>query len=469
MQKPKIKKVFFGCCAAAVSLAMLAGCQFGKESAKNGDIVEISIGDIPTEETNPKTRKIALEKFAEFEKNNPNIKITPDSYSFSPDTYTAMAEAGTLPTTYYLPFTQASLVIDMGYAADVTQALKKYNIYDQINDTILEKISRNGKIYLIPKTCYDSGLAFNMKVMKEAGLVNEDGTPKVPTTWEELAQTAKTIKEKTGKAGLVIPTTQGTGGWRFMPIAWSYGAKFEEKVDGKWVAKFDSPECAEALQFIKDLKWKYDVLPANSLVDAEEVLKTLGTGGAGMTFLEPGQMSKCVSYGMNLEDVGFAQMPAGPKEHVTLLGGAYQVIRSDATEEQIDAVVQYLIQTGILSTDLTEDAKENINGQIDLDIANNNVVGAETITPWKSDCPAALFRSQLIKERANINLNYVKLYNDKTGIKFREEEPIATSALYRTLSSCIQEVLTNKDADCAKVLKDAAADFQKNQLDPINK
>lgn len=464
----KFKKVLFGCCAAMVSAALVAGCQSGGDSAKNNGIVEISIGDIPTAETNPKTHKMSMDKIAEFEKNNPNIKITADSYNFAPDTYTAMAAAGTLPTTYYLPFTQASIVINMGYTADVTKALKKYNIYDQINDTILEKISSNGKIYLIPKTCYDSGLAFNMKIMKEAGLVNEDGTPKVPTTWDELAEYAKIIKEKTGKAGLVIPTTQGTGGWRFMPIAWSFGTVFEECVDGKWYAKFDSPECTEALQYIKDLKWKYDVLPANSLVDAEEVLKTIGTGEAGMTFLEPGQMSKCVSYGMSLDDVGFAQMPAGPKEHVTLLGGAYQVVRNDATEEQIEAVVQYLMQTGILSTELTEETKASINGQIDLDIANNNVVGAETITPWKSDCPAALFRSQLMKERANINLNYVKLYNDKTGIKFQEEEPIATSALYRTLSSCIQEVLTNKDADCAKVLKDAAADFQKNQLDPIN-
>ena len=37
--------------------------------------------------------------------------------------------------------------------------------------------------------------------------------------------------------------------------------------DGKWKATFNSPEAANALQYIKDLKWKYDVLPTNTLVN----------------------------------------------------------------------------------------------------------------------------------------------------------------------------------------------------------
>ena len=52
--------------------------------------------------------------------------------------------------------------------------------------------------------------------------------------------------------------------------------------DGKWKATFNSPEAAAALQYIKDLKWKYDVLPTNTLIDGEEYSKLFATGNAAM-------------------------------------------------------------------------------------------------------------------------------------------------------------------------------------------
>ena len=56
-----------------------------------------------------------------------------------------------------------------------------------------------------------------------------DGTPKQPKDWYEMAEFAKTIKEKTGKAGLVLPTSANNGGWIFTPIAWSFGVEFMKK------------------------------------------------------------------------------------------------------------------------------------------------------------------------------------------------------------------------------------------------
>ena len=76
-------------------------------------------------------------------------------------------------------------------------------------------------------------------------------------TFEELIQTAKTIKEKTGQAGFAIPTSGTEGGWIFANLAWNFGVKFMDKVDGKWKATFNTPEAVEAFQYLSDLKWKY--------------------------------------------------------------------------------------------------------------------------------------------------------------------------------------------------------------------
>lgn len=452
-------------CALVMGTMLISACGNSQKKNENGeDVTTISVGDIPTADTDPEANQICMERIANFEKNNPDIKIKADSYVFSPDSYSAMAAAGTLPTTYHLPFTQAKTVIDNEYTEDVSEAFKKFGIYDQISDTIMEKISSDGKIYLIPEACYDSGLVLNMKLYKQAGLVNDDGMPKIPTTWEELAENAKAIKEKTGKTGFAMPAS----GWRFMPIAWSFGGEFlEQQSDGKWKAVFDSPEVVAALEYVKDLKWKYNVIQENALINSDGVNQLLASGEAGMMFGEPIQVSSCTIFGMDFADVGMVQMPAGPAKHVTLIGGTYSAVNKGATEKEIEAVIRWLTETSTLGVTLTDTAKKNINSQIELDLSTKNVVGINTISPWKSDNAVQQYREQISQEKANVNLDYVKNYNDKSNIEFHEEEPVVASQLYRALNNCIQEVWTNENADCEALLKQTAADFQKNQLDNL--
>lgn len=461
--KKKWMKLSVCICTLTMGAALLSACG-GEQAAGSGSAVAISVGDIPSADAKPEANKICMDRIAAFEKNNPNIKVKPDTYVFSPDSYSAMAAAGTLPTTYHLPFTQAKNVIDNEYTEDVTDVFKKYGIYDQISDTIMEKISSNGKIYLIPESCYDSGIALNMKLYKQAGLVNEDGTPKIPATWEELAENAQIIKEKTGKTGFAMPAS----GWRFMNIAWSFGGEFlEQGSDGKWKAIFDSPEVVKALEYVKDLKWKYNAIQENILINADNINQLLASGEAGMMFGEPIQVSSCTIYGMDFNDVGMVPMPAGPAKHVTLIGGTYSAVNKGASEEEVDAVIKWLMETSTLGVTLTDEVKGNVKSQIEQDLASGNVVGINTISPWKSDNPVQKFREELGREKANVNLEFVKSYNDKSSIEFHEEEPVAASPLYRTLGNCIQEVWTNENADCAALLKQAAADFQKNQLDNL--
>lgn len=461
-----LKKLFGALLVITILVSLFSGCTQSKDVSNDGKVV-ISVGNFVDPDTNPDGYKVQLEQVKRFEELHPNIKIEPSTWDFDPRTYMAKAEGGTLPTVYYVPFTEAKNVIDLGYAADITDEFKKRGFYESINEFSLQNISRDGKIYLLPTGSYDVGLVVNIKLFSQAGLVEEDGTPYQPKDWDDLIRVAKIIKEKTGKAGFVMPTTDYTGGWRFTPVAWSFGTVFETKENGKWKATFDSDEGAAALQFIKDLKWKHDVLPANTLINGAEAEKLVGTNEAAMTFGDKNNINNMVKYGIGLDELGLVQVPAGPVKKVTLMGGSYRVIDKNATPEQISAGLDWLEYQGYTVT-LTDEIKESIKKSVEEDKANNKIVGVATLSPWSDVSEVEQYKKQAMNENTNVNLNHVKLYNDKTGMQFQAEEPIDAQALYAIMDTCIQNVLTDGNADCKEVLKKAASDFQKNNLDYAN-
>lgn len=462
----KIKNRTMRVLATVMALLLLVTCfvACGNKNGHDGKL-SISVGNWPSEEGNPKGYEAKLKKAKEFEAANPGVEIIPNEWSYEVQTFLAKAEAGTLPTIYNTHFTETSKIMDLGYAADLTDALKENGYYDKFNDFTLKLSSRDGKVYMIPRNCYSLGLVLNLELFEEAGLMEVDGTPIAPKTFEELIDAAKKITEKTGKAGFVFPTTQNAGGWNFTVLAWNFGTKFVEQVDGKWKATFNSKECAEALEYLKDLKWKYNVLPSNTLVNNAEVSKLIGTSQAAMAFMAPsGTYSLTMNYNMDKDIIGYAPMPAGPRRHVTLIGGEFNVLSHNATKEEIDAALKWLEYDNV-TPNLTEETKKTKREYYELANSDGRLVGLHDLTVWNEKAEIVEYDKQLISEMINVNPNHIKLFNEQKNIEFEAEVPICAQELYAILDSCIQEVLTNKDADCEKLLDKAVADFQRNYLD----
>lgn len=452
--------------AAAILCGSLVGCGGGDSSTSSSGKTQIAIGDWPDKEGKDKENMEA--KKARFEEANPEFEIVPDNWHFDLRSFYPKAAGGNLPTVYLTNFTEVSQVISAGYSADITDQLKKDGLYDQFNPQVLDLVSKDGKVYAFPYACYTLGLVFNVDMMEAAGLMEADGTPKQPKDWYEVVDFAVKIKEATGKPGIVFPTT---GGWIFTPVAWSFGADFMKKgSDGKWKATFDSPEMAEALQFLKDLKWKYDLLPANTLIDDIEYYKIFGTGGAGMQIAAGDVPTNLTQYGMQPEQYGMMAMPAGPKRHVTLMGGNIQAVSNKATDKQIEGALKWLETS--YTPEANDEFKKNTEDEINKRRERNELIGIKSMSIWNSDSEAVKFSHQLIDEKVNANPNHVKLYNDFVAdpgdCELRLEEPVCAQELYRTLGDCIQEVLINKDADCAAILKKACYDFQVNYLDNLD-
>ena len=353
----------------------------------------------------------------------------------------------------------------------MTDVLHNRGYDGKFNEQILEIVSKDGRIYAFPFSAYVLGLGYNTELFEQAGLMEADGTPMQPKDWDEVVEFAVKIKEATGKPGFVFPTANNNGGWLFTCLAWSFGTEFmRQDENGKWQATFNSPEAAAALSYIKDLKWKYDVLPQNTLIDGTEYYKTFATGNAGMLITAGDIPRKLTQYDMQPEQVGIMALPAGPQRHVTLLGGSIFALAPNATEAQIDAGIRWL-ETAYTS-EATEEFKVNKKNELDKSLADNELIGIKLMRPWSQDSEAVKYEYDLIDQYANANPNHVRLYNefvaDLGDCELQAEEPVCAQELYGVLDSCIQEVLVNPDADCVALLEKANSDFQVNYLDSLD-
>ena len=468
LKKKRLVKVVGLMTAAALSVSILGAC--GQKAANDKDDQGRTILRVGLWIEKEGTARDRLEARKErFEKDNPDVVIERDYWSFDRKSFYAKAAGGQLPTYFGAQFTEVGEIGRAGYAADLTKALKKYGFTDNLKPQVLDAVTSDGKIVAVPKAAAIMGLSYNAELFEKAGLMEADGTPKQPKDWNEVVEFAKQIKEKTGECGFVLPTANNSGGWIFTSLAWSFGAKFmEQQDDGSWKATFNSPEAAEALQWVKDLKWKYDLLPANTLIDGEEWYKLFGTGKAGMSIMAGDYPNRVVTYGMTPDQIGIMATPAGPKAHVTLLTGNIHAVSSKATDDQIDAAVRW-IKTAT-SFEVTDEFKKNTEDSIKKSIDEGKLVGIKVFSPWKNDVETVKYERDLIDKYANSNQNHVRLYNEFVAncpIEVRAEEPICCQELYSVLDNCIQEVLTNKDADCATILEKANSDFQQNYLNNL--
>lgn len=460
----KLKKQLSLTMAVIMLLASAScGTKQNENVTKDGKIV-LTVDRRPDKEAAPEYYESKMRMKEEFMELYPDIEFDFDPFHFDVATFSAKAEGGTLPTVFSMPLTEAKKVIEAGYVEPVTQALKDVGWYDKISTYILEKISADGEIYFVPERIYTMGIAVNIDLFEQAGYVDAEGNLTEPQTFEELAEMAKTIKEVTGKAGFVIPTMNNIGGWNFMSLAWAYGTKFMEETEDGWKSTFDSEECANAFRLLQKMKWEDNSMPENILIDNTEAEKMIATGQVAMMIAHNNQISSMVSYGMDINNVGFLKMPGGPARRVTLIGAEISGIKAGSTEEQKAAAMKWFEFFGI-SPNLTDEAKVNMEENYKISHDKNDLIGINDLMLWNEKSDTAAFTEEMITKYTTINPNHVKSFNDKTGIEYSVEEPVCTQNLYKLIDDCLQKILTEKDVDCREVVRSASETFQRNFLD----
>lgn len=395
-----------------------------------------------------------------FKTTHPNVEVVPAYYKYATDTFVSMAEAKNLPTIFESWYTEPQKLIAGGFVKDITDILKQRGWLDTINPSIRDLLSKDGHIYGIPRDGYALGMMLNLELFEEAGLM-ENGLPKYPKTWEELAETAKTIKDKTGSAGICILAKDNAGGWHFSNIAWGFGAELTKKEGDKFVSNLNTPEAIAAMQYVKDLKWKYDVLtPDPTNEDWGTGFAQLGTGvcamyiGANDAVNQPTYLNK-----LPVDKLALVPMPAGPKGQFSLSGGTPYMFANNATDEEVNAALDYLEVMGKAPV-ATSDAIDGMNK--DAEYRVDNGIPVIPRFPCWTDPKLIEEENKVLEAHKNVDM---KLYDDYFNIikkegNLRLEEVGSTQDMYAELTKVLQAVITDQNADPAALMKTANDNYQ---------
>jgi ABC-type glycerol-3-phosphate transport system substrate-binding protein len=455
-----MKKLWIVIAVIAVALAgVIIGNQQRKSAMKteqDGKVVVVINGG-PKE-----TDTVAVERqktnIARFNKEYPNIEIRWTDRPYSPDSFATSMAGGTAEDVIGLWATEG-YVAERGYALDLTEMINKWKYKDQVNHDVLKLFIRNGKIYGLPTDGYLMGLLYNKALFKKAGLVDADGNPDPPDTWEEFVRCARKLtNKKAGIAGFGIMGNGAEAGWGVLNWVWQAGGEFEQEVDGKWKAVFDSPEAAAAYTFVQNLKWKHDVLQSNLMLTSQDLQARFSAGQIGMLMAAQDRVTQLINqYGMKLSDIGVAILPAGPAGRANQMGGFFNIINPNSSPQVQEAAFKWITWNLLRSV-----KPETIREKAD-DLRKQKQIGNLTALPLFTGELDRVMR-QTAKENSDVLIDYHEVWQE--AVKYLHPEPsFFCQQLYSEyLGPALQEVLTNRNAEAGGLLRKAAKGFQERFL-----
>lgn len=371
------------------------------------------------------------------------------------------------PTVFWVSNLDTLPLAEKGYLADITDVLAARGWLEQMDESRKATVSdENGRVYGIPMSPYTFGLAVNVELFAQAGLVDEAGMPLIPSTWEELAQTARTIKNATGKAGIcMITNEEGIGTLQFYNLAWNFGltefVSVEE--DGSYKTHLDSEAAIEAMKFIKALKWEYDVLTEDP---SKENLVTgyekLANGTAAMFIGASDALGIPVGYGMSAENIAMGAVPAGPDgDQYTYYANGVYAFPADAEPEEIDAILTLIEMMG-LGPVANDAAKERIQSNVEGAVSQG-APAIKSIPVW-NNAELLEYEESVLAESGNTNQALYQSYYEKVftpGNLKSTDDLIGGSELTMILGDVLKTVVTDPNADVEAMMKTANDDWQK--------
>jgi ABC-type glycerol-3-phosphate transport system substrate-binding protein len=442
---------------AAVALAgagVLAGCSSAGSDANDGK-VHITVASLI-----PGSDKAAFKAFddrvKEFEKANPDIVVKSEEYQWTGPTFATQLAGGTLPDVFNVPFTDSQSLIQAGQLADITAEVNTLPYASKFNENVLAVAKDGDKIYGIPYGPYAMGLSYNRDIFTKAGLDPD----KPPTTWDEVRADAKTISEKVpGVAGYMQMTQGNTGGWELTTTVYARGGRMETTEGGKTTVTTNNPVTKEALQWLKDLRWKDNSVGSNFLLDWSGINQAFGAGQIAMypsgsdvlTSLVQQNAVDPKNYGLTMLPIDTSNKDAG-----VLAGGNVAAVSPKSSQAQKDAAVKwidfYYMQKLLNQDQAVADAK--------VLVKSGQPVGVPTLPVFDK----ATYDQNMdwIKDEINVPQENVAPFTDKIFDATLVPEPNKhTQELYGALDTVVQAVLTDQNADIDQLLSKVDSDIQK--------
>ena len=439
--------------AVASLLAVFAGSVSGAVSkthtADTSKAVTISVASLIPGST-PEAVAQFNARVAQFEKANPKITVKPVEYQWTGPTFAAKLAAGTLPTVFEVPFTDARTLGDKGQLADLTAEVKKLPYYAKYNPAVLaEGTTAKKKIVALPKGAYAQALHYNRKLFQQAGL----DPNKPPKTWAQVQYDALKIWQKTGKPGYVeMAKDDNTAGWILTTLVYSLGGRMEKGTGTKAIATLDNPQTVTALNLLHHMRWTDNSMGNNFDYGWSDINQAFAAGNVGMYVSGSDVYTNLVqAYQIDPSIYGLAPLPLAKNKNAGVLGGGtLAAVKPSAKGAELAAAVKWI--DFFYEEPLVSKVQAIRNAQ--TLVANKQPVGVPALPLFNKK--QAELSNTWIKPYINVPLAQMKAFT--TGI-FNQtlipEPEASTQSVYHSLDAVVEAVLTNRNADVQSMLQQA--------------
>ncbi len=278
---------------------------------------------------------------ADFEKENPNIKIEMTSYGDEEikDKTRVLLGSADAPDIYFTWSGERIMqYVRAGNTLDITKYFEEDPEWkDSFNQAMLETCVKDGSYWAVPWDYSSKEIVYNKKVFEEAGITE------LPTTWTEFLDVCEKIKA-IGKVPLAVGNQYS---WVVCHFLTTLNGKLVPKdvTDKNYSmeeVEFTDPGYAEALDMMADLYEKgYTNQDVNSM-PWETSQAMVQEGSAGMIYEE---VQNLINYEDTLgEDWGYFDFPEieGANGEAGFITGGPDVFMVNSESEHPDEAITFL-------------------------------------------------------------------------------------------------------------------------------
>lgn len=234
-----------------------------KEGSPEKDKITLKVGIWGENDSRQKIIEAHVTKFTE---KNPHIKVEFTRIPLADYTQklSIMSASKTMPDVIWSHvslverFSANDQLMDLSAIKDDPE----YNFDDHIPSSF-EGLQKDGKIYAIPFLNPPKLLFFNKTLFEEKGIKNPlELLAEDKWNYDEFLEVSKALTDPAkGQYGIKLFSVNGWTAWEeaFIDTLWAFGGEFLNRDFDKFM--MNSPEAEQALTYIEDLIFKYEVHP----------------------------------------------------------------------------------------------------------------------------------------------------------------------------------------------------------------